>query len=204
VWFWLNGPVTNREIAQSWGRVTDWLAANAPASHATLRPPATAADIASCEAALEMALPEELRQLLLLTDGAADFDADGTNLPGCRFMPGGHRLLSAAEIASGTQSLRKILDDLDEDLMVGIWWHPEWVLFARHVAADGLAVDQREGTGQGAVGEFMHEDETAFTMAPSIGEFLGMVADSLAAATDFQHYRPFVKSGRLDWNVVQY
>jgi cell wall assembly regulator SMI1 len=195
--------VKNKEIEQSWGRVTNWLAANAPASYATLRPSATATAIASCERTLEMALPDELTRLLLVTDGVADSCTDGTYLPGSAFMPGGYRLLSSTEIASRTLSLREVLRDLDEDIAEGTWWHPEWVLFAQHAAGDGLAVDQRQGPGQGAVGEFMNEDQTGFTLAPSIERFLSMMADSLDKATDFLYYRPFVNSGHLDWKTVR-
>jgi hypothetical protein len=38
----------------------------------------------------------ELKRLLLVNDGAADFDAAGTYCRGAAFMPGGHRMLGTA------------------------------------------------------------------------------------------------------------
>jgi cell wall assembly regulator SMI1 len=191
----------SQDIEQSWAGVTRWLAAHAPASYATLRPPAAPVAMASCERELGMALPADLTRLLASGNGAGDFAADGTYRRGAAFMPGGHRLLSWEEIAQQSQSLNEIAARFGDDA-IGYWWHPQWVLFARHIAADGLAIDQRPGPGQGAVGEFMHEDHTSFDMAPSLGAFITTMADCLNNGTDFLHYRPVVEDGCLDWAVV--
>jgi cell wall assembly regulator SMI1 len=178
-----------------------WLAANAPASYATLSPPALPAELDECERGLGMALPAELRRLLLVSNGAAEFDADGTYHRGAAFLPGGHRLLSAAELAGESRVLVEIVGEFGDD-MIGYWWHPEWVLFGRHVAADGMAIDQRSGHGQGAVGEFMHEDCTEFIMGASLGEYVAKVADSIENGTDFLCFRPLVEDDGLDWDVI--
>jgi len=148
-----------------------------------------------------MELPAELKRLLLVSNGAAEFDADGEYCRGAAFMPGDHRLLSSAEIAQQSQGLNEIVAGYGGD-MIGWWWHPQWLLFARHTAADGLAIDQRPGHGQGRVGEFMHEDHTSFDMAPSLGVFVARMADSLDNGIDFLHYRPAVTDRCLDWRVV--
>jgi cell wall assembly regulator SMI1 len=189
------------EIEESWARVMAWLAANAPASYATLRPAALPAELDECERGLGMALPADLRRLLLVSNGAAEFDAGGTYRRGAAFLPGGHRLLSAAELAGDSRSLVDIVGEFGDE-MVGYWWHPEWVLFGRHVAADGMAIDQRSGPGQGAVGEFMHEDRTEFTMGASFGEYVAKLADSVENGTDFLYYRPRVQDGGLGWDVI--
>lgn len=189
------------EIEESWARVTAWLAANAPASYATLSPPAPAAQLDQCERDLGMALPAELRRLLLVSDGAAEFGADGTWRQGAAFLPGGHRLLSAAELAMGSQGLVAIARQHGDDA-TGSWWHPQWVLFGRHIAADGMAIDQRPGPGHGAVGAFMHEGFTEFTMGASLGEYVARIASSVEDGTDFLHFRPFVEDGVLDWDVI--
>ena len=54
------------EIEESWARVTAWLAANAPASYARLSPPAFPSELDACEDDLKVALPAELRRLLLV------------------------------------------------------------------------------------------------------------------------------------------
>lgn len=189
------------QFEESWARVTAWLAANAPSSYATLNPPATAAQLEGCERVLTMPLPVELRRLLLVNNGAAEFDAHGTHHREAAFLPGGHRLLPAAELAQQSRDLVGIAGELGDD-MFGYWWHPEWVLFGRHVAADGMAIDQRPGPGQGAVGEFMHEGDTEFIMGASLGEYVAKVADSIENGTDFLHFRPFVNDGVLDWDVI--
>jgi hypothetical protein len=107
-----------------------------------------------------MALPAELTRLLLVNNGAAEFDADAAYCRGAAFLPGDHRLLCSAEIAQQGQSLNDIEAGYGGD-MIGWWWHPQWVLFARHVAADGLAIDQQPGPGQGRVGELMHSARPA-------------------------------------------
>lgn len=191
----------SEDIERSWARVTGWLAAHAGASYATLRPPATPQEIESCERALELALPADLRRLLLVNDGAADFDAEGNYRHGAAFMPGGHRLLSAAEVARQSQNLNEIVAGFGGD-MIGHWWHPQWVLLASHINTDGLAIDQRPGPGQGAVGEFIHEASTSFDMAPSLGAFIAKMADVLDNGADFLHYRPGVWEGCLRWRVV--
>lgn len=188
-------------IEQAWERVTRWLASHAPASHATLRPPAASSEIDACERALGMALPADHKRLLLVTNGAAEFDESNTYQRGAAFLPGDHLLLSAKEVGQHTTSLREIADGLGED-MIDCWWHPEWVLFGRHVAADGLAIDQRPGPEQGRVGEFMHEGGTSFDMAPSLRDFIARMADCLETGADFLHYRPVVIDGRLEWEVV--
>jgi cell wall assembly regulator SMI1 len=196
-----DGICVMAQIEESWARLTAWLEANAPASYATLAPPAPSAELDACERDLGVALPAELRRLLLVNNGAAEFDADGTYHRGAAFLPGGHRLLSAAELARESRDLMEIVSDLGDD-MIGYWWHPRWVLFGRHVAADGMAIDQRPGPRQGAVGEFMHEDSTEFTMGASLGEYIAKVADSIARGTDFLYFRPLVDDGGLDWDVI--
>ena len=189
------------EIEESWARVTAWLAVNAPASYATLSPPATPADLDACERDLGVALPAELRRLLLVSNGAAEWDAEGAHHREAAFLPGGHCLLSAAELARESRDLAALVGDFSDD-MIGYWWHPEWVKFGRHIAGDGMAIDQRPGPGQGAVGEFMHEGSTEFTMATSLSEYVATVADSIENGTHFLYFRPFVEGGVLDWDVI--
>jgi cell wall assembly regulator SMI1 len=193
-------------IEESWGRVTAWLAANAPASYATLRPPATPAELDASERDLSTALPAELRRLLLINNGAADF-IDGVDQPAASFLPSEHRLLSAAELAKHSREVTEALPDPGDDIydMIGQYWHPKWVLFGRHINADGMAIDQRPGPRQGAVGEFLHMEGTEFNMAPSLSGYVANIADSIENGADFlvgadpARYRPFVENGGLCW-----
>jgi len=190
------------EIEESWARVTAWLAANAPANYARLRPPALPAEFDACERDLNVALPVELRRLLLVSNGAAGWDADGTYHREAWFLPGGHRLLSAADVADESRNLVETMSALGLPDLMGSWWHPQWVLFGKHVAGDGMAIDQRPGPGQGAVGEFENEGSIKFTLGQSLGEYVAAVADSLENGTVFMYSRPFVDEGSLQWDVL--
>jgi cell wall assembly regulator SMI1 len=191
------------EIEESWARVTAWLAANAPASYATLRPSALSAELDACERDLKVALPAELRRLLLVSNGAAGFGADDTYHREAWFLPGGHRLLSAAELAEDSRGLVETMSDLGFASLMGSWWHPQWVLFGRHVAGNGMAIDQRPGPGQGAVGEFENEGSIKFTLGASLGEYVAKVAVSIENGTVFLSCRPLVDDdGSLDWEVL--
>jgi cell wall assembly regulator SMI1 len=190
------------EIEESWARVTAWLAANAPVSYARLSPPALPSELDACEHDLKVALPAELRRLLLVSNGAAGWDADDTYHREAWFLPGGHRLLSAAELAEDSRGLVATMSDLGITSLIGDWWHPQWVLFGRHGAGDGMAIDQRPGPGQGAVGEFKNEGSIKFTVGASLGEYVAKVADSIENGTVFLYCRPFVEDGSLDCDVI--
>jgi cell wall assembly regulator SMI1 len=197
-----DGVCIMAEIEESWARVTAWLAANAPASYARLRPPALPSEVDACERDLRVALPAELRRLLLVSNGAAGWDAEDTYHREAWFLPGGHRLLSAAELAGDSRGLVETMSDLGIPSLMGDWWHPQWVLFGRHAAGDGMAIDQRPGPGQGAVGKFENEGSIKFTVGASLGEYVAKVADSIENGTVFLYCRPFVEDGSLDWDVI--
>jgi len=192
------------ELEDAWARITAWLAANAPASYATLRPPAPAAELEACEEKLGFGLPSELRRLLLVNDGASDRNPDGSYHVHARFLPGGHQPLSAARVAQDSRGLVEVMDDLGFPDLLGHWWHPEWVMFAAHIAGDGMTIDQRPGPAQGTVGEFNNEGDADFTWGASLAEYLERVADSLENGTACKCFRPRVTAdGRLDWDVVR-
>jgi len=198
------------EIEESWARVVAWLAAHAPASYATLNLPATPAELDACERELGIALPAELRRLLRVSNGAADVDAAGDYRPEAEFLPGGDRLLPAAEVASASRARAETAAEFGDDL-IGSWWHPQWVMFGAHISGCGVAIDQRPGPRQGAVGEFMKESGTAFTASASLGEYVAQLADSVENGTDILQwfadgclrYRPYVdQDGRLTWRII--
>lgn len=119
------------------------------------------------------------------------------------FLPGGYRLLSAAELAEDSRGLAEVMSDLGFASLMGSWWHPQWVLFGRHVAGDGMAIGQRPGPGQGAVGEFGNEGGIKFTVGASLGGYVAKAADSVDNGTVFLGCRPFVgDDGSLGWDVI--
>ena len=167
------------EVEESWSRVTAWLAANAPMTHAMLRPPASA---------LDARLLGELRRLLLINDGAGESERTGA-----RFLPGMHRLLPADQIAENNAMRIEILADLDDDEMIGHWWHPQWILLGSDGAGHGLVIDDRRGPGQGRVSEWSRTDGLIKEFAPSIGDFLADVATALEVGTPLHGWRPEVE-----------
>ena len=194
------GFVRVSPLEESWRRFTGWLEREAPASHDCLNPPALPADIEAAEAANGARFPEDLRQLLSLSNGSSKF-VDGEFRLASGFFPGGHRLLSALEVVEQRRMLDDILNGLDEN-MVGWWWHPQWIPFAAHIAADALVIDLRDGPQQGAVGEFMHEGNTTFDWGPSLAAVIADVAGCVEAGLPFKYFHPRVIEERLDWEVI--
>jgi cell wall assembly regulator SMI1 len=174
------------EIEQDWPRLTAWLAEHAPVSYATLRPPASA---------LDRGLPEELRRLLRMNDGA-----DASERTMATFLPGMHRPLPADQIAASNAMHVAILADLgaDEDI-VGRWWHPRWIMFADSGAGSGLLIDDRPGSRRGKVSEWDRIDGPILDLAPSLSEFIADVADALEARAPLHGWRPVVADGNLEW-----
>lgn len=76
-----------------------------------------------------------------------------------------------AKIPERADMLNNIVHSRGKD-MLGYWWHPQWVPFAETVSGDALAVDQRQGQGQGRVGEFHHDDHTEFTLGSSLTDYI--------------------------------
>ena len=76
------------EIEESWARVMAWLAANAPASYATLRPPALPAELDECERGLGVALLAELRRLCLSATARPSTTRTGPTTAKPRSCPG--------------------------------------------------------------------------------------------------------------------
>jgi cell wall assembly regulator SMI1 len=195
-----DGAMTTPGVEESWERFTRWLAREAPQSHGCLNPPADLSDIAEAESGARILFPEDLKTVLLINNGAAHF-IEGVFRPEAGFLPGGHRLLSAAEIVEQRKMLNGILANTDQE-MVGWWWHPEWLPFAVHVAADALAIDLRDGPDRGAIGEFMHESNTNFDWGPSLAAVIDTVAVSVETGTNFKYFHPQVVHGCLNWDVI--
>jgi cell wall assembly regulator SMI1 len=176
------------DVGESWTRVTAWLAANAPVTHATLRPPASDVD---------PGLPGELRQLLMINNGADDSD-----ICGACFLPGMQRPLPADQIADGQAMQAEILAAHAADDIVGRWWHPQWIQFAGGGAGTLLVIDDRPGPGRGVVWEWDRVDGLLWEFGSSLGEFLAEVASALESGTALHGWRPQVKDGDLDWFPV--
>jgi hypothetical protein len=182
------------EILPAWTAITNWLAAHAPASHAALRPGASAADIRSTEDELGVPLPSDLVTLLLACNGtvdASDVDRDPDEYDPSLFLAQ-HQLLPLEAIVP-VRGTGEIAEQ---------FWG-EWVPFAVADYAvtpwDGLAIEPggRLSAFSQASGEPPSQPPAGHA---SLAEFLNTVAEAftrgtgplMAAATPGIHQRALV------------
>lgn len=183
---------------QAWDRIDFWLGAHAPATFAMLHPPAPQEEIAAVQRRMGVTFPPDLVATLRRHDGA---DEDFL-LPTHDGLLGTHGCEERSGFLRGM--LAEVLDeDDDEEGNDGAYWHHRFVQFASYtITADGLTVDCRPGASFGAVGRFFDGSGTDFGHAPSLGAYLGDVADSLERGLPFQGGRtwPVVSDGVLEWD----
>jgi cell wall assembly regulator SMI1 len=192
---------------RAWDKFEDWLATNLPDEHATLRPPATAEEIASVEATYGFPLHPELKALLQRHNGV--HHSIGRS-PGA-FLPGRHRLNSTNQISSDRSTLVQFSEDFPENW--GEW--PEeavvahahqWVTFAAPNDGGMVFVDHRPGLTYGRVYEFGMGSGASDTTewAASLTDLFTALTTALETNTTFKYYSPAFgqnPSGRqtLDW-----
>ncbi|WP_411083831.1 SMI1/KNR4 family protein [Streptomyces sp. cmx-18-6] len=213
--------MTSKEPAvfdQEWSRLESWLAAQSPADHAALRPPATAAEIAELEERLGFALHPDLRGLLERRNGVVEPERDRGPEPGVfpagGIFPLGHRLASTAEIASMHEILVEVGEDnaeadLGEEDDIAGHLH-QCVPFALPNDGGVAFVDHRPGPGYGQVHEMGigSGDLEGSLWGTSLAEFVRAVTDALETGAPFTHFRPTTfahSSGRtcVDWEIGQ-
>lgn len=186
-------PRTVARVDAAWQRIETWLAARAPRTRASLRPPATPQRIAAAEAALSVRFPDDLVASLRRHDGVTH---NGFTLPPF-FTP-----MPVGEIPESRRVSCEVLAN-ETAGGAGDWWHPEFVPFAKASDGGALVVDQRPG-GHGRVGEFFAEEGTDFDAWPaSVAALLEGTAGSLETGRAYRgDYRPVVKDGTLGWEIV--
>ncbi|MFF7676576.1 SMI1/KNR4 family protein [Actinacidiphila glaucinigra] len=180
----------------AWDRIDSWLRLHAPATFAMLRPPAPEEEITAVQRRMGVTFPPDLVATLRRHDGAdEDF-----------LLPTHDGLLGTHGCEARSRFLRGMLAeclDADPEENDGAYWHHHFVQFASYViTADGLTVDCRPGASFGRVGRFFDESGTDFGHAPSLGAYLGDLADSLEHGLPFQGGRtwPVVSDGVLEWD----
>ncbi|WP_406506194.1 hypothetical protein [Streptomyces sp. NBC_01602] len=167
------------DVLPAWAAITNWLAVHAPASHATLRPGATGADVQSVEDGLGAPLPADLVTLLQTCNGtvdASDVERDPDEYDPVLFLAQHHLLPLGAIVA-----VRGSGESADQ------FWS-DWVPFAVADYAvtpwDGLAVEPggRLATFSQASGEPPSQPHTEPGHA-SLAEFLNARAEALTQGT---------------------
>nr|WP_225953523.1 SMI1/KNR4 family protein [Kibdelosporangium phytohabitans] len=189
--------VTDR-VNRAWERIEKWLAANAPATAATLAPPADPALLAETQRQIGVPFPAELIAFLRRHDGA------GTDMRAGFTLPPFYQPMSARAIDVDAKMMCDVLGTSGHDENVGSWWHGQVVPFAQDGGGGNLLLDQRPGRG-GRLGEHDEESDMGFERYPrTLTELLEVTATSLeTGGIALKHYRPkVVDGGILEWDII--
>jgi cell wall assembly regulator SMI1 len=180
------------EIDQLWERIDRWLADHAPATLASLNPPASASDLAEVETALGRPLPEELTASLRHHNGTDEHLRTG------RFALAGYMLLSTSQIVARWQMIERLLADTPQSNRDALW-QSHWVPFATSVGADMLYLDQPAGAPEATVGTFVHDDFPRPREWPSYSALLDQTAHAIETGTVLDLLRPTIRDSELWW-----
>jgi cell wall assembly regulator SMI1 len=186
-------PAVTASVNAAWTRIERWLAAHAPATFASLRPPASPATIAAAQAALGRPLPPELVASLRRHDGTT---ADGR---AAFTLPPFYRPVSATDIPAYWRVSCGVIEDLPGS--DPWWWTPAYTPFAADGSGDELILDQRPGRSP-HVGEFDIEQGTTLTRWPAtLTALLEVTADALETGHPWNGFQPAVTAGALRWDI---
>ena len=187
---------TTERVNAAWKRIEAWLAAKAPASRRSLRPPAAAKEINAAQRRMSVAFPADLVASLRRHDGVTGRATAFT-------FPSFYDPMPAGRIADEWHLLCTVLADVF-GAADSTWWDKDFVPFASSGDGGNLLADQRPGS-HGRVGRFFNEDGVSFQEWPgSVAELLEKTADSLETGRPFGNsYRPRVTgAGVLEWDIV--
>ncbi|MFI6047316.1 SMI1/KNR4 family protein [Nocardia sp. NPDC051321] len=192
-------------IEESWRRIDSWLAAHAPRTFSSLRPPASQEAISAAAAELGVEFPADLVAYLRHHDGVSPGQL-GYVAPeeGGFSFPGFEPCTLAQILSSGRSHQESWATHEDDPYLVG-FWHHDFVRFARNVSADGLVVDCRQGESFGAVGHQQEAEGVSFGEWGSLAAFLEQLADSMESGSVMTvglPYVPIVDDGMLLWEYA--
>ncbi|MEV4127192.1 SMI1/KNR4 family protein [Nocardia sp. NPDC049707] len=192
-------------MEESWRRIDSWLAAHAPRTFASLRPPASQDAISAAATELGVEFPADLVAYLRHHDGVSPGERGFVSPKEGGFSFPGHQPYTLAEILSSGRMHHELWGRHGEDLPFEGYWHQDFVTFARTSSVDALVVDCRRGESFGAVGEHAESEGTSFGNWESLAAFLEQVADSLENGTVMKvglSYVPVVDDGMLLWEYA--
>ncbi|MFE9340627.1 SMI1/KNR4 family protein [Streptomyces sp. NPDC007063] len=175
-------------LPAAWGRVEAWLRAHAPASAALLRPAASAADIATAEAAMGVEFPATLAAWYRIHDGVGEGHGAG-------FLPSDTVMLPLEEMAD---EYRTHVQD---------WEREEGLLPLTGTTGDvwsGWYVDAREGEpSYGCLGQWSVDGGDEPYPADGgwpLADWLGEIAAALEEGRCL--HRPDGADDTHDWPVL--
>ncbi|MEU1407277.1 SMI1/KNR4 family protein [Streptomyces sp. NPDC005728] len=183
------------DVEHAWKRITGWLEEHAPRTAATLYPPTPARMINDAQERMGVALPPELRTLLLLSG----LDAPGDEYGLDEFYVNGHDFLGI-HVIERWHSFRWGLEEADPSPDPEYAsWHREWIPIAAGTSDYffGHFLDARTGE----IGSWGHASSTDEGKYPSLAAFLNETADHMDAlsAGDPKAYGK-VRDGGLIWS----
>jgi cell wall assembly regulator SMI1 len=190
-------PAVNDRVTKAWTRIETWLAKHAPATYASLPPPADPKRIAEAQQKVGVLFPPELIASLQRHDGSgkdarAEFE-----------LPPFYTPISADEIGREAAMLCDVLKSGGIAGNVVSWWHGQYVPFAVDHSGEALFLDQRPGQN-GRLAEHDNEgDVNSDRWPPTLTELLEATADGLETGkVVLSHYRALVTpQGTLDWDI---
>jgi cell wall assembly regulator SMI1 len=182
---------TKDDVGAAWARVEEWMAKSAPALAKRLPAPASKAELAACERALGVKLPDDLRASLARHGG--DSDWGGVELVG------NWSLLDVTTIAREHALMKRLVDDgvLDaapepNPRIAPVWWSASWIPIVSSGSGHQICVDMGPGP-QGTRGQvilFLHDDGKRFCLADSFAAWWSAIARGLT-------------EGRLAWDAAE-
>ncbi|WP_405522546.1 hypothetical protein [Streptomyces canus] len=189
--------VAVREVADAWRRITGWLRANAPDSHAALRAGASAAAVAAVEGDLGIQLPVELRALWLLTAGD-----DGAHGWGC--LPG-NRALMTLEAVSALYRMKMAAQAQEDILNSGrpegervTVWQATWVPVIALGPADDTSGPYLDAA-TGFLGRWSRYNEAPGEERDTLVTYMEEMADMLESPALAARDKPGLIGGTLVW-----
>src|SRR4051812_9635367 len=145
-------------------RLDKWLAENRPDYYSKLEPGLSGEELADLEATLEVALPPEMRALLMWRNGQ--------NARNSHSIYHNYMFIGSDDIADIFAMNNDMLDN--EEFDKANWWHHGWVPFLDNGAGDYYCVDFA-GSFDGVPGqvlEFNHDYEGRTIQYPSLRQWL--------------------------------
>jgi cell wall assembly regulator SMI1 len=173
------------DVAASWSRIKSWLRSNWPEALAELRPGASEEEIGATERHLGLMLPEEMKQFYRIHNGAGVslFPSSDPGDP----MP--FTALPLEEVRADWTNWKRLVDigefaDRSAEAAPGVradWWNCGWIPLASNGGGDYQCLDLAPApTGTtGQVISMWHENGQRQLLAPSLSEYLRLIADGL-------------------------
>jgi cell wall assembly regulator SMI1 len=197
-------------VNQAWRRIEHWLAEHAPATLASLNPPADPTQLAAAKAELGVSLPADLVASFACHDGVTHNWGDAWHAlfklpPSYRPVPVGELV----EIWRGWVQLLATappeihLAGLPPDVHFTAYRRSDWIPVATTGAGDELFVVAEPGDMFGWLGTAPHGGVVSYDDSErTMTALLQAVADSLEQGTPAARYLPVVNErGGLAWEL---